>query len=561
MDRRQWNLLRRVLMAGLLSLAACSGKGSPADAGPTDAGGDAGKDAGVDAGPADAGSPPKATFRLLHAVADSSTTKFDVYVRSMTMPTTSVATGVAYNGASDPIQVSPGFYNIELRPSGSPATSAAVLQTPFVNLTTDMSTTFIAAGLLSNADPAKSARILVIKDVFDLPDNISTQIRVVNASPDSVALSASTGGDGAFNVKPLAPFAVSPAGGFPVPATAFAVRLGTGTPPAQTLATFPTISTSPCILWNYVVITGLYGGKPQKDSSLTEVLLPATGPAVSIKQNPVFYGLNLSSDQPAVDAFFTSTFDNPVAVPNSNCDATPDAGIPTDAGTPGDAGTVDAGTPPPPQPPPPTIAKLLSQLRPEMLGGPISLPPADHLKIDFYPHSGSLTPPTATPLASVTVDHVVAQQNYLVMLSGSGLAATPTINAKIVQEGFSPDASNPTNTLVRLYDAASNWGSLTLVDTDGTAFAQGKFTNVAYGSDSGAAGVSTTPKNVHIGVTGTQGTTTQLVFTTALLPSQTVFLIPVDNASVTPPQSLLLLDTTQPRWLLSVLAADVVLPN
>ncbi|HSP18546.1 MAG TPA: DUF4397 domain-containing protein, partial [Myxococcaceae bacterium] len=115
----------------------------------------------------------QAQLRVIHASPDAPAV--DVYAKGSATP---LFSNVKYGDTTAFKTVNAGTVQVELRATGSAASSTPAYTSPTLTLTKDQKIDAIAAGLLASTDPASSFRIIPLAEAFTMPAAGKIKVRI-----------------------------------------------------------------------------------------------------------------------------------------------------------------------------------------------------------------------------------------------------------------------------------------------------------------------------------------------------------------------------------------------
>ena len=385
----------------------------------------------------------QAQLRVIHASSDAPAV--DVYAKGNTTP---LFTNVKYGDTTAFKSVNAGTVQVELRATGSAASSTPAYTSPTLTLTKDQKIDAIAAGLLASTDPASSFRIVPLVEGFTAPAAGKIKVRIVHAGADAPTVGLDVGNDGSVEVPSLARFADTGAAGVELPAaTDLQVGVVAGSPAAPVTAF--TVPALPAGTQAIVIATGLLAKEPRESNGFA---LLAAGVGF-VKQNPRVYTLHLSPDAPAVDVFLGTT-------------------------------------------------ELIDNLSFGQLKGIQAPPTAAGYTLDIFGHTAGSTRPPGNPVASPSTGKLDAGEKYLLIADGFLTPPSGNGNAFTVlkfQEGF--DLTDAANARVRLVHGAPDVPAVDIGVVAGGSVTQPPVaSNVPYKAESGIAGLSLPAATLPVGI-------------------------------------------------------------
>jgi hypothetical protein len=238
-----------------------------------------------------------ATLRVVHASPDAPAV--DVYAKGVSSP---LIQNLSYGETSDYLDIAAGNYIIELRPAGSPASSAPAFSTDELTIPEGAKITTVAAGLLGSSNADDKFRVLVYAEGFVAPGAGNAAVRIVHASADAPTVALDVGNDAAPEVTGFGRFDDTGDAGVALPAnTELQIAVWAGSPLARvTVFTTPQLPEGAEL---FVIATGLLGKLPREMDGFNLLAVGPSGSIGFIKQNPVVFALHGSPDAPAVDIY------------------------------------------------------------------------------------------------------------------------------------------------------------------------------------------------------------------------------------------------------------------
>ncbi|MBU8895715.1 DUF4397 domain-containing protein [Corallococcus sp. M34] len=388
-----------------------------------------------------------AQIRVLHASPDAP--PVDVYVEGSTRP---LAVRVAYGSTTTYATLPPGDITVELRASGSAATTAPLLTT-HVTLEQEARWTVVVAGLFAGHDPASVFRALSLREPpRDAVAPDQAQVRLVNAGVDAPTLGFDVGDDGTVDTELLERFASTGDATGDVPAgepLQLGVVLGTNAEHVTSFTLPPLVAGTQTL----IVATGLMTEPARAGNGFSLLMAGRDGTLAILRQNPVVYAVHASPDAPTMELF--------------------------------------AGA-----------RALFAPLSFGTMSGPVQVPPGEYT-LDAFGVTLDHVRPAGAPAASSRTPELVAGERYLLVASGYLAPPTPQSPAFTLlpfAEGFSHDSSN---VLVRLVHAAPSSPAVDvgLVGPEQRVLQDAPFVDQSFGGASAASGLPLPPDNLLLGVT------------------------------------------------------------
>lgn len=431
------------IFAAVGALAACSDEADGGGSGGSAGSGASGGSAGSGGS---GGNADKAMLRVVHAAPTAPAV--DLYAGGTT---TKVVDDLAYGEASAYLELDPGALTVDVRAAGSAASDPAVFTTPSVTLEAGKKYTVVAAGDLASQDAADKFRVLPLEEGFAAPGAGNFAARIVHASFDAPTVGIDLGNDSAASpeVPSLERFADTGAAGVALPEnTALQVGVVAG---GAVVTAFTTPAVVPAGAEVFLIATGQLGKLPREDAGFSVLAVLPDSTTAWVRQNPVVYALHASPDAPNVDVF--------------------------------------AGD-----------QELWSDVPYGGLGAR-QVPPGSYT-LDFFGAAAGATRPASNPAATATTPTLEAGQSYLAIATGE--LGNGTFGLVALQEGF--DLTDAAKARVRVVHGSKDAPAVDLGPSSGGTLSAALLSNVAFGQDSGATGVSLDAGALRLGVAAT-GTT------------------------------------------------------
>jgi hypothetical protein len=235
--------------------------------------------------------PEAARIRVIHAGADAG--GVDVHAEGNLTP---LISDLRYGEVTDYLEVEPGTYNFQVRPTGR--LDAPLFETGDITLEIGASLTAIATGFVDSNQSDDDFRVLVLKDAFD--DAAGAKVRVVHACADAPTVGIDVGNDNPSTpeIADLDRFADTGAPGIDLPAgESLQVGITAGN---QTVTAFTTPAL-PAGVPLYVIAAGRLAESPRVETGFSLFAVGPDGLVGILPQNPFVYALHASPDAPAVD--------------------------------------------------------------------------------------------------------------------------------------------------------------------------------------------------------------------------------------------------------------------
>src|SRR5262245_19795218 len=177
--------------------------------------------------------PEVARIRVIHAGADAG--GVDIHAAGNLTP---LISNLRYGEVTDYLEVEPGTYNFQVRPTGR--LDAPLFETGDITLEIGASITAVATGFVGSTSAADDFRVPVLKDGFGDAASGSAKVRVVHASADAPTVGIDVGNDNPRSpeIDGLERFADTGAEGIDLPAgTALQVGITAGDATATAFTT------------------------------------------------------------------------------------------------------------------------------------------------------------------------------------------------------------------------------------------------------------------------------------------------------------------------------------
>jgi hypothetical protein len=243
--------------------------------------------------PGDDDATTSARIRVVHAGADAG--GVDIHAEGNLTP---LISDLRYGEVTDYLEVEPGTYNFQVRPTGR--LDAPLFETGDITLEIGASITAIATGFVETDSADDAFRVLALKDAFADAGSGTARVRVVHAGADAPTVGIDVGNDDptAPELDGLARFADTGADGVELPAGA-ALQVGiTAGDATVTAFTTPALPDGAPL---YVIASGELGESPRAETGFALMAVGPEGLVGVIRQNPFVYALHASPDAPAVD--------------------------------------------------------------------------------------------------------------------------------------------------------------------------------------------------------------------------------------------------------------------
>jgi len=236
---------------------------------------------------------PMARIRVVHAGPDAGAV--DIHAAGNLTP---LISDLAYGEVTDYLEVEPGTYNFQVRPTGR--LDAPLYETGNITLEIGASITAVATGFVDASGPADAFRILALKDAFADADAGTARVRVVHAAADAPTVGLDLGNDDphAPELPGLDRFADSGGDGVALPA---GTELQVGVVADDQTVTAFTTPALPDGAPLYVIAAGRLDASPGAAIGFSLFAVGPDGLVGVIRQNPFVYALHAAPDAPAVD--------------------------------------------------------------------------------------------------------------------------------------------------------------------------------------------------------------------------------------------------------------------
>lgn len=235
-----------------------------------------------------------AMIRAVHASPDAPAV--DVYVEGIPV---AAITALEYGVATGYLEVPEGTYNIQLRAHPSTVTDPVDYETGPFDVTAGQKVTAVAAGFLTSEDPTDRFRVLPLVENFGTPG--SARVRIVHAGADAPTVDLDVGDDGSAEITGLERFADTGEEGVSLP-SGEALQIGVIATGGNRLTAFTTPEL-PDGGELFVIATGTVAVPARAVNGFSLLVVPGSGSASFIGQNPVVYALHGGPDAPAVDIY------------------------------------------------------------------------------------------------------------------------------------------------------------------------------------------------------------------------------------------------------------------
>lgn len=442
-----------------------------------------------------------AMIRAVHASPDAPAV--DVYVEGIPI---AAITALEYGVATEYLEVPEGSYNIQLRAHPSTATDPVAYETGAFDVTANQKITAVAAGFLESEDAADRFRVLPLVENFGIPG--STRVRIVHAGPDAPTVDLDVGDDGSAEITGLERFADTGEAGISLP-SGEALQIGVVATGGNRLTAFTTPDL-PDGGELFVIATGTTAVPARAVNGFSLLVVPGSGSASFIGQNPVLYALHGGPDAPAVDIYAGDNL-------------------------------------------------LASNLSFGDLSSPIQVPPADFYVLDFFPAGAGNT---GEPAAQAFTPDLEAGQQYLAVAAGELTPEDAEQAFTLVAFDEMFDLDTPDAARVRAIHASGDAPPVDVGTVDpgtGDIDQPPVFSNLAFGSASEAVGAEVPAATLTLGVAPTGDPTPVATFDVTTSAGLRTFAVAAGALAADPGEEafrLFLVVASENPWI-----AAEVLPN